>query len=132
MACGGRLVASGLLECSQHVLAIFPLLRRQRFDVEWLEIFGDTSVPTIVVNTLDGLTKDPHLDAVDFWQMAEHPTEGTLRMASFPVNFSSSPATLRSLPPRLGEDSVEILREAGLSQDDIDAMLATGATRAAD
>ena len=26
---------------------------------EWLEIFGDTSVPTIVVNTLEDLTTDP-------------------------------------------------------------------------
>jgi crotonobetainyl-CoA:carnitine CoA-transferase CaiB-like acyl-CoA transferase len=96
---------------------------------EWLEIFGDTSVPTIVVNTLDGLTTDPHLEAVDFWQMKEHPTEGTLRMSRFPVNFSESPATLRTLPPQLGENSVEILREAGFEQADIDAMLESGATR---
>jgi crotonobetainyl-CoA:carnitine CoA-transferase CaiB-like acyl-CoA transferase len=99
---------------------------------EWLEIFGDTSVPTIVVNTLDGLTTDPHLAAVDFWQMREHPTEGTLRMASFPVNFSATPATLRSLPPRLGENSVEILRAAGISDAEIEAMLASGATLQAD
>ncbi|MFW2405842.1 MAG: CaiB/BaiF CoA transferase family protein [Gammaproteobacteria bacterium] len=95
---------------------------------EWLEIFGETSVPTIVVNTLDGLTTDPHLQAVDFWQMKEHPTEGMLRMAKFPVNFSESPATLRSLPPQLGEDSVEILLEAGIEQEEIDAMLASRAT----
>jgi len=99
---------------------------------EWLEIFGDTSVPTIVVNTLEGLTTDPHLQAVDFWQMAEHPTEGTLRMSRFPVNFSESPATLRSLPPRLGEDSIAVLREAGIDQSDIDAMLESGATLDAD
>ncbi|MFQ5635667.1 MAG: CaiB/BaiF CoA transferase family protein [Gammaproteobacteria bacterium] len=100
-----------------------------RTTAEWLDIFGDTSVPTIVVNTLEGLTTDPHLQAVDFWQLAEHPTEGTLRMSRFPVNFSASPATLRSLPPRLGEDSVEILREAGSGQAESDAMLESGATR---
>jgi len=99
---------------------------------EWLDIFGDTSVPTIVVNTLEGLTTDPHLEAVNFWQMREHPTEGMLRMARFPVNFSETPATLRSLPPLLGEDSVAILREAGFSPDDIDAMLESGATLAAE
>jgi len=99
---------------------------------EWIEIFGDTSVPTIVVNTLEELTTDPHLNAVNFWQIVDHPTEGKLRMASFPVNFSESPATLRGLPPHLGEDSVAILLEAGLDQQQIDEMLETGATLAAD
>jgi len=99
---------------------------------EWLEIFGDTSVPTIIVNTLEGLTTDPHLTAVDFWQIKEHPTEGKLRMPRFPVSFSESPASIRSLPRHLGEDSVEILREFGLSDDAIQAMLDSGATREAD
>jgi crotonobetainyl-CoA:carnitine CoA-transferase CaiB-like acyl-CoA transferase len=99
---------------------------------EWLELFAETSVPTIVVNTLEGLVDDPHLNAVDFWQTVEHPTEGTLRMTRFPVNFSASPAEVRKLPPRLGEHSVEILREAGLSQATIDEMLESGATLAAD
>lgn len=99
---------------------------------EWLDIFGETSVPTIVVNTLEGLTTDPHLAAVDFWQIKEHPTEGKLRMPSFPVTFSESPASIRSLPQHLGQDSVEILREYGLSDDDIQAMLDSGATREAD
>jgi crotonobetainyl-CoA:carnitine CoA-transferase CaiB-like acyl-CoA transferase len=95
---------------------------------EWLEVFGETSVPTIIVNTLEGLTTDPHLEAVDFWQLIEHPTEGTLRMASFPVNFSASPAGIRNLAPRLGENSVEILREAGVTQERIDAMIESGTT----
>jgi crotonobetainyl-CoA:carnitine CoA-transferase CaiB-like acyl-CoA transferase len=98
---------------------------------EWLELFGDTSVPTIVVNTLEGLKDDPHLEAVNFWQMVDHPTEGKIRMTRFPVNFSETPAEVRSLPPRLGEHSLEILREAGLSQTDIDQMLESGTTIAA-
>ena len=97
-----------------------------------MEIFGDTSVPTIVVNTLEELTTDPHLQAVDFWQIEEHPTEGKLRMPRFPVGFSESPASIRSLPPHLGQDSVEILREFGVSEDEIQAMLDSGATREAD
>jgi crotonobetainyl-CoA:carnitine CoA-transferase CaiB-like acyl-CoA transferase len=95
---------------------------------EWLEIFEETSVPTIVVNTLEGLKDDPHLKAVGFWQEVDHPTEGRLRMTRFPVNFSETPADVRRLPPRLGEHSVEILKEAGLGDDEINAMLAAGAT----
>ena len=35
---------------------------------------------------------------------------------------------IRRLPPRLGEHSLEILREAGFSAAEIAAMLASGAT----
>jgi crotonobetainyl-CoA:carnitine CoA-transferase CaiB-like acyl-CoA transferase len=94
-----------------------------RTTAEWLTIFGDTSVPTNTVNTLAGLKDDPHLKAVGFWQEVDHPTEGRLRMTRYPVTFSKTPADVRRLPPRLGEHTTEILREAGLQQGDIDALL---------
>jgi len=95
---------------------------------EWLDIFGKTSVPTNAVNTLDGLIEDPHLKAVGFWQEMNHPTEGKLRMTRFPVNFSATPAENRRHQPQLGEHSMEILREAGLSDEEIAALLASRAT----
>jgi crotonobetainyl-CoA:carnitine CoA-transferase CaiB-like acyl-CoA transferase len=93
---------------------------------EWLELLGDTNVPMMVVNSLDDLIEDPHLVASGFWQEREHPTEGTLRMSSPPMNFGKTPASIRSLPPRLGEHSEEVLREAGLDQTTIDNMMAAG------
>ena len=89
-------------------------------------------MPTIVVNTLEDLTRDPHLQAVGFWQEVDHPTEGRLRMTRFPMTFSETPADVRRLQPRLGEHSVEVLREAGYSQADIDSMLASGAASQAE
>jgi crotonobetainyl-CoA:carnitine CoA-transferase CaiB-like acyl-CoA transferase len=95
---------------------------------EWLDLFEPTSVPTNAVNTLDGLIDDPHLKEVGFWQETEHPTEGKIRMTRFPVNFSETPAENRRHQPRLGEHSAEVLREIGLSDDQIKAMLASKAT----
>ena len=95
---------------------------------EWLDVFGETSVPTNLVNTLEDLVDDPHLNAVGFWEVVDHPTEGKIRMTKFPVSFSETPADVRRLPPRLGEHSIELLKEAGLSQAEIDAMLESGAT----
>jgi crotonobetainyl-CoA:carnitine CoA-transferase CaiB-like acyl-CoA transferase len=99
---------------------------------EWMELFGETSVPTIVVNTLEDLVSDPHLTAVDFWQEMDHPTEGKLRMARSPLNFSATPTEIKRHPPRLGEHSREVLAEAGLSDSEIDAMAASGTTILAD
>jgi crotonobetainyl-CoA:carnitine CoA-transferase CaiB-like acyl-CoA transferase len=99
---------------------------------EWLDVFGETSVPTNMVNTLEDLVDDPHLKAVGFWEVVDHPTEGKIRMTKFPVSFSETPADVRRLPPRLGEHSVELLKEAGLSQAEIDKMLESGATARAE
>jgi crotonobetainyl-CoA:carnitine CoA-transferase CaiB-like acyl-CoA transferase len=100
-----------------------------RTTAEWLTILGRTNVPVMIVNTLDDLLEDEHLQATGFWQTAEHPTEGTLRLPGIPTAFSETPGDIRRLPPRLGEHSIEILREVGLDEPAIEAMLASGATR---
>jgi crotonobetainyl-CoA:carnitine CoA-transferase CaiB-like acyl-CoA transferase len=69
--------------------------------------------------------------ATGFWRIVEHPTEGTLRMPGIPVAYSATPGEIRRLPPRLGEHSLEVLREAGLGAGAIEAMIASGATRVA-
>lgn len=99
---------------------------------EWLKIFDKSGVPTIVVNTLEDLATDPHLNATGFWKFYDHPTEGRLRMPSFPVNFGATPADIRRHAPSLGEHTSEILREAGLSEAQIDALCASGAAMTAE
>ena len=102
----------------------------ERTRQQWLDLLGDTNVPMMVVNSLDELIDDPQLVASGFWEEADHPTEGRLRMGRSPLNFSKTPASIRRLPPQLGEHSVEVLREAGLSQESIDALLDTGSAKA--
>ena len=81
-----------------------------------------------MVNTLESLLTDPQLEATGFWKVVEHPSEGTLRMPDIPTTYSRTPGEIRRLQPRLGEHSVEVLAEAGFGRDEIDAMLASGAT----
>ena len=102
-----------------------------RTNAEWLEALEHANVPAMVVNTLESLLEDPQLEATGFWKIVEHPTEGTLRTTDIPTTYSESPGEIRRLPPRFGEHSVEVLREAGFAQAEIDAMLASGATRSA-
>jgi crotonobetainyl-CoA:carnitine CoA-transferase CaiB-like acyl-CoA transferase len=102
-----------------------------RTNAEWLTELDRRNIPAMVVNSLESLLRDPHLKATGFWQVVEHPTEGTMRLPGIPAAYSKTPAAIRRLPPRLGEHSVEILREAGLSASEIDALLAAGATRGA-
>ena len=99
---------------------------------EWLEIFDETKVPVIVVNTLDDLFHDPHLKEVGFWKEYDHPTEGKLKMPGFPANFSKTPASIRKHAPKLGEHTVEILKEAGIDDETIEEMISSKATLVSD
>jgi len=96
---------------------------------EWLKRLAPTNVPHMVVNSLEDLITDPHLVESGYWNMVEHPSEGTLRIASPPYNFSETPTELRRLPPRLGEHSRQILDEIGYSQSDIDKLEVGGVTK---
>jgi len=89
----------------------------------WLEILGATNVPHMIMNTLGGVIEDKHLVESGFWQIHDHPTEGKLRMASPPINFSKTPSSVRRLPPRLGEHSAEILQSLGYSDAEIQTMM---------
>ena len=102
-----------------------------RTNAEWLGLLDAANVPATVVNTLDTILTDPQLEATGFWKTIEHPSEGPLRTPDIPATYSRTPGEIRRHQPRLGEHSVEILKEAGLSDDEIRAMLAAGATRQA-
>jgi crotonobetainyl-CoA:carnitine CoA-transferase CaiB-like acyl-CoA transferase len=100
---------------------------------EWLDLFGETSVPINRVNSLEDLADDPHLRETGFWKFTEHPTEGRLRGTAFPVNFFGTPVDeTRRHAPLLGEHTRELLREAGYDDRRIEAMLASGAAVAAE
>jgi len=78
---------------------------------EWMKLGDEHRIPIMRANTLDEVMVDPHLQAVDFFQMREHPTEGKWRAMKPPIKFSKTPASIRRDPPRPGQDSKEILGE---------------------
>jgi len=108
------------------------MIMATRTTTEWLGVLAPSGIPHIVVNTLEDLATDPHLEATGFWQSFDHPTEGKLRLPSFPVNFGSTPASIRRAAPRLGEHTVEVLREAGVDAATIDSLTASGAAMTAE
>jgi len=104
-------------------------LCKTRTNAEWTELLKNSNVPHGPVNTLEDLLEDKHLHATGFWKELEHPSEGKIRAPDIAPRFSRTKPEIRRLQPRLGEHSIEVLEEAGFSKAEIDAMVASGATR---
>jgi crotonobetainyl-CoA:carnitine CoA-transferase CaiB-like acyl-CoA transferase len=95
-----------------------------RTNAEWIELFGGADIPFAVVNDLEDLLHDPHLEAIGFWRIVEHPSEGMLRMPANPIEMSASPPSIRRPPPRLGEHTAEVLRSFGFDESAIERLTA--------
>jgi crotonobetainyl-CoA:carnitine CoA-transferase CaiB-like acyl-CoA transferase len=83
-------------------------------------------IPHGEATPLGELENDPHMQAVNFFQTFDHPTEGKIKLTAPPMKFSETPTDIRQLPALLGEHSVEILRDAGYSDAQIAEMMAEG------
>ena len=105
---------------------VLDSLMKHRTTAEWLEAFDKADIPAMPVRTLEELFDDPHLQATGFFTEREHPSEGPIKTFASPLDFEKTPVEYRRHAPRLGGDGVEVLREAGLSDAEIDALKADG------
>ena len=78
------------------------------------------------MSEIEDLVDDPHLRGSGFLEAVEHPTEGSILQMGVPAAFSATPANVYRHAPRPGEQSVEVLSEAGLDADEIEKLLAAG------
>ena len=95
---------------------------------EALALFERCDIPCAPMNDLDALIDDPHLAAVEFFQTRPHPTEGRIRYNGIPSRWNGAALKITRHAPRLGEHSLAVLKEAGISTEEIAALLASGAT----
>ena len=128
-----RLENMGTRNDNAHALyALLSDAMLTRTTAEWVAALRAADIPVTPLHTLDTLVADPHLAATGFFQTVEHPSEGPIREMAIPSRWSDTKPSVRRRAPRLGEQSVEILRETGLDATVIADMLASGATVQAD
>ena len=95
---------------------------KQRTTAEWLEALERADIPVQRMNSLDDIVADPHLAAIGYLKSVEHPSEGRIKVLAVPSEWSESVPEYRRPTPRLGEHTREVLREAGLSDAEIDRL----------
>jgi crotonobetainyl-CoA:carnitine CoA-transferase CaiB-like acyl-CoA transferase len=96
---------------------------------EWIAALERADIPVQRMNSLKDIVEDPHLAAIGYFRSVEHPSEGRIRSMAVPSEWSESSPEYRRHAPRLGEHTREVLREAGLTEAAIEALIASGAAR---
>jgi len=94
-----------------------------RTTAEWEELLLRIDVPHAAFAKITEIAEQPHLKAVGMIATLDHPSEGKIRQARPSARFSDTPAEIHRMPPRLGEHSRAILREAGFTEEDVASMI---------
>jgi crotonobetainyl-CoA:carnitine CoA-transferase CaiB-like acyl-CoA transferase len=109
-------------ERNTHVKALYGHLRELtplKTTAEWMALCEKLDIPATPIYTLDELPAHPHLKAVGLFEDAVHPTEGPIRQVRPTARFSATPTRVYRQAPTVGQHTSEILREAGLAEEDI-------------
>lgn len=116
----------------QHIDELYRVVHEEgprHLTAGWQAFCDRVAIPCMPVRSFEELADDEHLKAVGMFVSAQHPTEGAYRVVRSPVLFGGKPGTLRRHPPRLGEDTHDVLAEVGYSEADLDAVFARGGAR---
>ena len=95
----------------------------------WLAKFEAAGLPAGEYRLKDEIFEDPHVWENGYLARLEHEEVGGMTVVAPPVRFSETPLSTTSASPTLGKHSREVLAEAGLSEEEIDALVADGVVR---
>jgi len=99
---------------------LFP----EKNTAEWLPVLEQADIPCGPVHNYETLLTDPEIVENESFQVYDHPTAGRVRTVNPGARFSETPAKMWRVPPKLGEHTDEILREAGIERSQVEELRA--------
>ena len=98
-------------ECVGELSALFA----QKTTAHWVDLIVEAGVPCGPINTVADVVSNPQVLARNMIAEVDHPNIPNLKFPGSPLKLTDSPATIRRVPPMLGQHNEEILEEAGYS-----------------
>lgn len=102
-------------ECVGELSALFA----QKTTAHWVDLIVEAGVPCGPINTVADVVSNPQVLARNMIAEVDHPNIPNLKFPGSPLKLTDSPATIRRVPPMLGQHNEEILEEAGYSPEKI-------------
>ena len=93
---------------------------------DWLAACERLDIPAAPYNRLADLERDPQLAQTGFFTSMQDPARGRVVTPAAALKFEGA-AAHPTLPPRLGQHTVEVLVKAGFAPSDIEGLLDSGA-----
>jgi len=109
-------------ELYAHLAEIAP----SRTNAEWMALCDELDIPATPIYRVDDLPGHPHMQAVGLFEDLEHPVAGPIRQVRPTTLFSATPCNVHRQVPTVGEHTAEVLREAGMSDDEIARVVGGG------
>lgn len=120
-----RIVYKTQAELHQYKQELTDLFLQE--DAEyWAELGLKHDLLLNVVYELNEVEKDPHVQAREMIVELEHTTAGKIKTMGVPIKFSETKAQIAWPPALLGEDSIAIMREAGVNETTIEDLINKG------
>jgi crotonobetainyl-CoA:carnitine CoA-transferase CaiB-like acyl-CoA transferase len=104
---------------SRALVVIFDAIFRARALDEWEQALEKAGIIWSAVRHLHEAAADPQAREMGYLPTVEHPRVGAFATVGTPFLMSAFPMSANRPAPELGADSTAVLREAGLSEDEI-------------
>lgn len=100
---------------------------KTKTSAEWLELLRAADIWCGPVYGYADLVDDEQIKHNGTFVEYEHPTEGKVKTPGFPIRFSKTPSTVDRGAPVTGQDTRDVLAEAGYAAEKIEALEKSGA-----
>ncbi len=111
------------------LIAILDEMFATRTSEEWMEVFVPRGLMFCPVQHVGEIENDPQALANRYMVDFQDPALGRLRIPGYPVHFSDHSAGTRSLAPSLGQHTIEVMKELGYSDQEIEILKGDGVIR---
>ena len=98
----------------------------------WISLLHGAGIPVAEVRLRDEIIDDEQAAANDYFVELEHDLVGSVKVVAPPVKFSETPLEAKRASPVLGNSTADVLREAGLTSDDVKRLAGQGSLVVAD